>query len=234
MKRHTMRKIREVLRLKYELNRSQREIQASTGLSKGSVSDYLTRAFRAGLTWEIARDLSETEVEARLFERLGAAEPPSRATIDFNWVHQEMRKKGVTLQLLWSEYQEAVAISGNLRPYQYSQFCDLYGDWKGKLALVMRQTHRAGEKVFIDFSGKKPHFVDPSTGEVIEVERFVMVMGASNYTYAEATRSQSSGDFIAATVRGLEYFGCVPEVFVPDQLRSTECSLPTLLLPVSR
>ena len=215
-----MRKIREVLRLKYELDRTQREIEASTGLSKGSVNDYLGRASRAGLTWEIASELSEAEVEARLFQRIGQAEPPARSAIDFEWVHREMRKKGVTLQLLWVEYQEAVAASSGLRPYQYSQFCDLYADWKGKLALVMRQTHRAGEKAFIDFSGKKPVIVDPDTGEVTEVELFVMVMGASNYTYAEATRTQGSGDFIAATIRGLEYFGCVPEVLVPDQLRS--------------
>jgi transposase len=215
-----MRKIREVLRLRLELGRSHREIQASTGLSKGSVSDYLSRAVKAGVTWEIARELSDAEVESRLFTRVGAAEPVTRAAIDFDWVHREMRRKGVTLQLLWVEYQEAVAASTGSRPYQYSQFCDLYGGWKGKLALAMRQTHRAGEKAFIDFSGKKPTIVDPDTGEVIEVELFVMVMGASNYTYAEATRTQRSGDFIAATIRGFEYFGCVPQVAVPDQLRS--------------
>jgi len=228
-----MRKIREVLRLRLELGRSQREIQASTGLSKGSVSDYLGRAVKAGVTWEIARELSDAEVESRLFTRVGAAEPVARAAIDFDWVHREMRRKGVTLQLLWSEYQEAVAasaasaasatsaaVTSGQRPYQYSQFCDLYGGWKDKLALAMRQTHRAGEKAFIDFSGKKPAIVDPATGEVIEVELFVMVMGASNYTYAEATRTQGSGDFIAATIRGFEYFGGVPLVAVPDQLRS--------------
>lgn len=220
MQRHTMRKVREVLRLRLELGRSQREIQASTGLSKGSVSDYLSRAAKAGLTWEVARDLSDAEAEARLFTRVGAVEPLTRAPIDFDWVHREMRRKGVTLQLLWVEYQEAVAASTGLRPYQYSQFCDLYGTWKDKLALAMRQTHRAGEKAFIDFSGKKPAIVDPATGEVIEVELFVMVMGASNYTYAEATRTQTGGDFIAATIRGFEYFGGVPEVAVPDQLRS--------------
>ena len=220
MQRHTMRKIREVLRLKAECGRTQREIQASTGLSKGSVSDYLKRAAQAGMTWEIARNLSDAEVEARLFRRLGIAEPPSRVVIDFDWVHREMRRKGVTLRLLWLEYQEALAASPQGLAYQYSQFCDLYAGWKGKLALSMRQTHRAGEKAFIDFSGDQPTLVDPDTGEVIKVELFVMVMGASNYTYAEATRTQRSGDFIAATIRGFEYFGCVPEVIVPDQLRS--------------
>jgi len=215
-----MRKVREVLRLRLELGRSHREIGAATGLSKGSVSDYLSRAAAAGLTWDVACELGDAEVEALLFTRVGAAEPPSRAAIDFDWVHRELRRKGVTLQLLWIEYQEAIAASSGLRPYQYSQFCDLYGTWRGKLALAMRQTHRAGEKAFIDFSGKKPSLVDPTTGEMVEVELFVMVMGASNYTFAEATRTQSSADFIAATIRGFEYFGAVPEVAVPDQLRS--------------
>jgi transposase len=160
MRRHTMRKIREVLRLKAECGRTQREIQASTGLSKGSVADYLKRAAQAGMTWEIARELRDAE--ARLFERLGVAEPPSRAVIDFDWVHREMRRKGVTLRLLWLEYQEAIAANPHGLAYQYSQFCDLYASWKGKLALSMRQTHHAGEKAFIDFSGVQPTLIDPN------------------------------------------------------------------------
>jgi len=216
-----MRKVRAVLRLRYESSCSQREIQASTGLSKGSVSDYLKRARRAGVTWEVARELSDADVEARLFHAVGRSEPRGRVPIDFEWVHREMRRKGVTLQLLCVEYQEAAVQAGDGRlPYQYSQFCDLYGDWKSKLALTMRQTHRAGEKAFVDFSGAKPSFVDVETGELREVELFVMVLGASNYTYARATYTQSAVDFIDATVKGLEYFGAVPEILVPDQLRA--------------
>jgi transposase len=216
-----MRKVREVLRLKYERACSQRQIQASTGLSKGSVADYLKRAERAGLTWEVAREMSDAEVEARLFKLPGANEPPGRVPIDFNWVHRELKRVGVTLQILCVEYQEAIKRSGDSRlPYQYSQFCDLYSAWRSKIAPTMRQPHRAGEKGFLDYSGKKPRIVNPTTGEVIEAELFVMVLGASNYTFAEATMTQSAADFIDATVHGFEYFGCVPEIVVPDQLRA--------------
>jgi transposase len=216
-----MRKIREVLRLHYERGCSHREIQSSTGLSKGSVSDYLKRAREAGVTWEAASALDDAELEAKLFRAIGRCEPRRRVSIDFEWVHRELRRTGVTLQTLCIEYQEAARLCGGPQlAYQYSQFCDLYAAWKAKLAITMRQTHRAGEKAFIDFSGKKPHTVDRHTGDLIEVELFVMVLGASNYTYAESTMTQSAADFIDATVHAFEYFGCVPEIVVPDQLRA--------------
>jgi transposase len=107
-----------------------------------------------------------------------------------------------------------------LKPYEYSRFCDLYARWKKTLGLVMRQVFRAGEKVFIDYSGKRPRLVDPNRGEVTEVELFVAVLGASNYTFAEATRSQKLADFVGSTIRAFQYFGAVPEIVVPDQLRS--------------
>ncbi len=216
-----MRKVREVLRLKYACGLAQREIAASCAISKGSVSEYLARAHDAGLTWELAGSLSDTEVEARLFKQVGRNEPSARAPIDFEWVHRELRRAGVTLQLLWVEYQQAVATrSDGARPYQYSQFCDLYASWRSRLALSMRQTHRAGERAFVDYSGKTPQLVDADTGEVREVELFVMVLGASNYTYAEATPTQTLPDFLASHVRAFEYFGATPAVLVPDQLRS--------------
>jgi transposase len=219
--RHTMRKIREVLRLKNEQGCSQRQIQAATGLSKGSVTEYLRRTEKAGLTWPMAEALSEAELEARLFKQIGRNEPAGRTPIDFTWVHKDLRRTGVTLQQLCVEYQQgAVEANDGRRPYQYSQFCDLYHGWRAKLDVPMRQTHRAGEKAFIDYSGKKPSIVDPRTGEVIEVELFVMVLGASNFTYAEATMTQQLGDFVGSTIRGLEYFGAVPQMLVPDQLRS--------------
>jgi len=215
-----MRRIREVLRLRYECGLKQRLISASVGISKGSVSDYLARANAAGLTWAEASVLDEDEVERRLFAQIGHNEPPTRVPIDFDWVHREMRRTGVTLQLLWVEYRDAAARGHGGRAYQYSQFCDLYADFRAKVEVSMRQVHRAGEKAFLDYSGKKPTIVAPATGEVIEVELFVMVLGASNYTYAEATRTQQTADFIGSTVRGLEYFGRVPLILVPDQLRS--------------
>lgn len=216
-----MRKIREVLRLKDELSLSHRAISASTGISRSTVSEYVGRAERAGLTWEKAKELSDADVEARLFEQVGRNEPQKRASIDLRWVHQELRRPGVTLQRLWTEYQEGVA-SGppGYRPYQYSQFCDLYSEYRSKLLPSMRQVHPAGEKAFVDFSGKKPRVVDPATGQETEAELFVMVLGASNYTYAEATRSQKVEDFVGATVRGLAYFGAAPSILVPDQLKS--------------
>ena len=216
-----MRKVREVLRLRFEVGCSQREIQASTGLSKGSVSDYLKRAAACGVGWAEARSLSDADVEARLFRTVGRNEPAGRTPIDWSWVHVELRRPGVTLLLLCAEYQRAARERDDgTRPYQYSQFCDLYNAWRKTLAYSMRQVHRAGEKLFVDYSGKKPHVVDPKTGEVTEVELFVAVLGASNYTFAEATRSQKKDEFVASTIRALEYIGGVPELVVPDQLRS--------------
>ncbi len=215
-----MRKVREVLRLKH-LKLSERQIAAAVGIGHTTVGDYLKRAVQAGLAWEEAAGLSDAEVESRLFEQVGWNEPVARAPIDFAWVHMELRRAGVTLELLWAEYQQAVVDGGSgHKPFQYSRLCELYRVYARKLSPVMRQVHRAGEKAFIDFSGKRPRVVDPATGEATEVELFVMVLGASNYTYAEATRTQGLEDFVGATVRGLEYFGAVPEILVPDQLRS--------------
>ena len=216
-----MRKIREVLRLRYGLGKSQRLIAAAVAMAPSSVSDYLARAEAAGISLERAKDLTDAELESLLFKQVGCNEPRARAPIDFSWVHTELRRKGVTLQLLWTEYQEATKKGPDkLIPYQYSQFCDLYGAYRKKLAPSMRQVHRAGEKAFVDFSGTKPQIIDPWTGEVITVELYVMVLGASDYTYAEATRTTGLVDFVGATIRGFEYFGAVPEILVPDQLKA--------------
>ncbi len=216
-----MRKVREVLRLRYSVMLSEREIAGSVGIGKTTVGAYLERAKEAELGWEQAEGMSDTEVEARLFAQVGRNEPEARAPIDLGHVHLELRRAGVTLELLWAEYQQAVADGGTgQRPYQYSRFCELYRAYAKKLSPVMRQTHRAGEKAFLDYSGRKPRIVDPVTGEEKEVELFVMVLGASNYTYAEATLTQTLPDFVGATVRGLEYFGGVTEMLVPDQLKS--------------
>lgn len=207
--------------MKHEQGCTQRQIQASTGLSKGSVCEYLRRAKAAGIGWAEAKELTEPELEAKLFKNPARQAPVERSAVDFAWVHRELRRKDVTLQLLCVEYQQAaIAAKDGRRPYQYSQFCDLYQDWKAKLDMPMRQVHRAGEKAFVDYSGDKPTIVDPTTGEVIEVELYVAVLGASNYTFAEATLTQQLDDFVASTIRALEYFGGVPAMLVPDQLRS--------------
>jgi len=216
-----MRKIREVLRLRFECGRSHAEIAASAAMGETTVGDYLARARGAGLTWAEASAMTDTEVEAKLFrDAVGRNEPPARVPVDFAWVHRELSRVGVTLQTLWVEYREGASTTEGHRPYEYSRFCGLYARWRTKLAVSMRQVHRAGEKLFIDYSGKKLRVVDRATGEVTEVEIFVAVLGASNYTYAEATRSQKLPDFVASTVRTFEHFGCVPEIVVPDQLRS--------------
>lgn len=216
-----MRRIREVLRLKQSCKRTDREVSAATGLSKSSVSEYMRRATTAGVTWSAVASMTDTEVEALLFKHVGRNEPPTRAPIDFAWVRREMHRKGVTLQLLWTEYRDAVRQRGeDGQAYQYSQFCDLYADWRKKLPLVMRQEHRAGEKLFVDYSGLRPKLVEPETGVEREVELFVAVLGASNYTYAEATYTQSISCWLGAHVHAFEYFSCVPEVVVPDQLKS--------------
>jgi len=215
-----MRKVREVLRLKFECGRTHAEIAASTAIGETTVGDYLKRARACGLTWEEAWPLSDAEVQARLFRDGGRNEPPSRVPIDFAWVHRELSKPAVTLQTLWVEYGDGAMGQAPLRAYEYSRFCALYARWKKKLSVMMRQVHRAGEKVFIDYSGRKPHIVDPQTGEIHEVELFVAVLGASNYTYAEVTRTQKLADFVGSTIRSFEYFRDVPEVVVPDQLRS--------------
>jgi transposase len=216
-----MRKIREVLRLAEECGRSQREIASSLSVAVGTVHGHLKRAREAGLTWDAVQNLTDSEVEALLFRDGGRNEGARRAPIDYAHVHQELHKSTATLHLLWAEYQEAVAARGEgLKPYQYSQFCELYGAWRARLKPSMRRVHRAGEKAFLDYSGRKPRVFDRETGEAHEVELFVMVLGASNYTYAEATRTQKLRDFVGATIRGFEHFGGVPEVIVPDQLRS--------------
>lgn len=215
-----MRTIREVLRL-HQAAHSHRAISAATGLSKGSVHGYLQRATLAGLTWEMALDLDDAALEAKLFAAPERNVPRPRVPIDHAWVHREMRGVGVTLQLLWVEYREAsIHDPAGRKPYAYSQFCDLHARYREQIDVTMRQVHRAGEKLFVDYSGKKPVLHVRETGEVIEVELYVAVLGASNYTFAEATRTQTLPDFVGSTVRCFEYMDAVPQIVVPDQLRS--------------
>ena len=208
-----MRQIREILRLKHERGLRNRAIARALGVGVGTVSEYVSRVRQAGLCWPLPSELDDTALETRLFPR--PAPGQQRAAPDLVWVHQELKKTGVTLHLLWEEYRE-VHPDG----YGYSQFCELYRRFYRKLKPSMRQQHRAGEKTFIDFSGKRPHIVDPKTGEEIAVELFVAALGASGYTYAEATLTQTLPDWTGAHNRMLEYFGGSSEIWVPDQLKS--------------
>jgi transposase len=200
--------------LKYEAGLSHRAIARACSVGVGTVSLYVTRAREAGLAWPLPEEMDEAALEARLVRPPRSPTGP-RPQPDVARIHRELKRQGVTLHLLWVEYLE-----DHPEGYRYSQFCEIYRRWAKKLHPSMRQRHRAGEKVFVDYSGKKPHLVDRRTGEQIPVELFVGVLGASSYTYAEATQSQELPHWIASHTRMLEFFGGSPEIYVPDNLKS--------------
>jgi transposase len=210
-----MRKIREILRLSLGEGLSRRTTAAAAGLPYTTVSDHLARAAQAGLGWPLPDDMDDGQLEARLFAR---AEPPpsaSRPLPDWPTVHRELRRKGVTLQLLHIEYKEREPDG-----YQYTQFCRHYRAWQRHLDVVMRQEHRAGEKLFVDFAGQTIPITDPATGEIRPAQLFVAVLGASSYTYAEATPSQELPHWIAAHVHAFSFLGGASRLIVPDNLRA--------------
>jgi len=215
MEKLSMRKTREVLRLKFEFDLSDRQISKSTQVSRSAVSDYLRRFAVSGLSWPLPTELADADINARLFPPKPALPDALRPAPDWAVVNREMRRKGVTLFLLWQEYK-----AGNPEGFLYSWFCDHYREWTGKLDAVMRQEHLAGEKCFVDYCGQTMPVTDRHTGEIRQAQIFVGVMGASNYTYAEATFSQKLPDWIGSHIRMLEYFGAAPEILVPDNLKS--------------
>lgn len=210
-----MRKIKEVLRLKFEAGLSHERIAAAVGLSKGAVSSYVQRATQAGLSAPLSPDLDDVALEALLFP-LAPARATRYAAPDFALIHQELKRKGVTLTLLWEEYRAAHPE----RAYRYSQFCWHYGHFRESLKRSMRQVHRAGDKLFIDYSGHTLPVIDAASGEIRRAELFIAVLGASNYTYAEATWTQQQPDWIGSHIRAFEFLGCVPALLVPDNLKS--------------
>ncbi|MEZ5519269.1 MAG: IS21 family transposase [Gammaproteobacteria bacterium] len=214
-KRLSMRKIKEVLRLKWVSGLSNRKIAASCGIGRPTVSEYLRRAESAGLRWPLPDDLDEARLERLLFPPPPDLPAQQRGIPDWANIHGELKRPGVTLFLLWQEYRQA-----HPDGYQYSWFCEHYRAWQGKLDLVMRQDHRAGEKLFVDYAGQTVPVIDQTTGEVRQAQIFVAVLGASNYTYAEATWTQSLPDWIGSHVRTFRFLGGVPELVVPDNLRA--------------
>ena len=208
-----MRHIREILRLKWGLKRSHRDVARSLGISPGAVASVLSRAMAIGLTSAALEGLSDDALEQRLYgPKLAGG--LARPLPDPTWIHTELRRAGVTLELLHLEY-----LQQHQDGYRYSAFCRHYREWLGRQRLSMRQVHKAGDKLFVDYSGKKPEIVDPLTGVMRSVELFVAVLGASNYTYAEATETQRRADFIQSHGRTLEYLAGVPAAVVPDQLK---------------
>ena len=212
--RSSMRKIKDVLRLKFEANLSFRQIAASLKLSVGVISKYTNAAEAAGLSWPLPDGMDDATLEARLFPSVTPVR--EHAMPDCALIHQELKRKGVTLMLLWEEYQSSC--SG--QPYQYAQFCVHYRQYSSRLKLSMRQIHKVGEKLFVDYSGDGIGIVDPDTGEIRSTQILVAVLGASGYTFAEATFSQKLPDWIGSHVRAFEFFACVPEIVVPDNLKS--------------
>ena len=211
-----MRKIRDVLRLK-QSGRGHGEIARSCAVAHSTVLEYLRRAAAAGLSWPLPEPLSDAELELRLFPAQALKRDPAIPAPDCRYIYEELRghrKLNLTLTQLWVEYKER-------RPdgYQYTQYCEHYRRWLGKLDYVMRQEHRAGEKLFVDYADGLS-IVDPKTGELVATQLFVAVWGASNYTYAEASLTQELPSWIASHVRAFQHFGCSPRVLVPDNLKS--------------
>ena len=213
--RVSMRKIRDVLRLRWGHHLPQRTIGQSLRLSQAAVSQYLKRAERAGLGWPLPDELDDARLETLLFPPVPDVPVDQRPVPDWSAMHREMRRPNVTLALLWEEYR-STATDG----FGYSWFCDLYRDWVGRLKPTLRQVHTAGEKLFVDFAGHTMEVVDEATGEIRRAEIFVAVLGASSFLYAEATWTQTLADWVAAHVNALAAIGGAPRQIVCDNLRS--------------
>ena len=209
-----MRKIREVLRLKFEQNLSNRIISKSCQISRSTVADYVDKFQSSGLDWPLPESLCDEEFESLLFKT--RSEPAHRKSMpEMEYIHKELKKKGVTLQLLWYEYKQ-----NHPDGYQYSYFCDIYQKWAGRIDVSLRQQYKAGEKLFVDYAGQTVPIKNPETGEIIPAQIFIATFGASNYTYAEATLTQGLGDWIKSHTRSFDYFGGSPHILVPDNLKS--------------
>ncbi len=214
--RVTMRKLRETLRLRLQAGLSIRAISRSTKLSVGGVQKLLSRAATLGLTWPLPDDLDDTRL-TELFYPGAAPGGAARCEVpDWAAVHDELRRPHVTKRLVWEEYTERYPN----RAYSYSQFCDRYRHWLGRQHRTMRQTHTAGEKCFVDYGGDTVPIIDATTGEAKSAQLFVAVLGASDYTFAEATWTQTLPDWLGSHTRAMTYFGGVPAAIVPDNLRS--------------
>lgn len=209
-----MRNVREILRQKLELKRTHREIGKALGVSYGAVGSVAVRWKALGLAFADVAALTDDQLEQRLYgPRLPSTTP--RPMPDMLWLHRELKRAAMTLEVLHLEYLER-----HPDGYRYSRFCDYYKDWIAKQRLSMRQEHRAGEKLFIDYSGRKLAVVDAVSGELRGVEIYVAVLGASSYVYAEATWTQKLADFVGSTTRALEFIGGVPGALVIDNLKS--------------
>jgi transposase len=212
--RLSMRKVREVLRLKHAVGLSYRAISEATGVGKTVVGEYIRRAEVIGITWPVPEDVDDAMLERRLFADPGVPIVPAQA---FDWVvvQEELKRRGVTLLLLWQEYR-----ARHPQGYGYSRFCDLYGEWRRRISPTMRQTHVAGEKLFVDFAGGTIPVFDAASGQWRPAQIFIAALGASNYTFAQARWSQGLADWIGAHVGALTALGGVPKAVVCDNLKA--------------
>ena len=209
-----MRKIRDVLRLS-AAGLSKRQIAASLGHRPDRCRGVPAPGARGRYRWPLPDDLGDDALERRLYPAPAAAAKDWRSLPDWPAVHRELRRKGVTLQLVWEEYRAA-----HPDGYGRSRFCELYRAWEGRLSPTMRQTHVAGEKLFVDYAGTTIDIFDATTGEVHACQLFVAALGASSYTYAEATATQTLPDWIGSHTRAFAFFGGVPAMVVSDNLKS--------------
>ena len=216
----SMRKITEVLRLSQEQKLSIRAIARSCRVARSTVADYMGRARVAGLTWPLPEGMNEEKLEVLLFPVKEVGGNPERPPPDMAYIHDELKRpQHVTLQLLWEEYR-----GREPKGYSYSHYCQYYREWAGKLAVSLRQEHRAGDKLFVDYAGDTIPIHDSQTGQITFGHLFVAVMGCSNYTYAEITPTEQLSDWISAQVRTLEFLGGVPQVVVPDNTKAAVTS----------
>ena len=209
-----MRKIKEVLRLKWDQKLTNRQIAKSCSISHTTVREYHLRAELAGLSWPLDPKLDDTAIEHLLFPRCRKPGPNKRQMPNMKYFYQELKRKSVTLQLLWYEYKQS-----NPEGYQYSQFCNRYRQWAKKLDVTLRQEHRAGEKMFVDYAGQTVPIIDPCSGEIRKAHIFIAVLGASSYTYAQATLAEDLPSWIKAHIHAFEFFQGVTEIIVPDNLK---------------
>lgn len=214
--RVSMRKIRDILRLKHCAGLSIRQIARSLNLSVGVVSKYLAAATAAGLSWPLEEAFDDSALERLLAGQIASQSPKFFAEPDFPYIHLELKRKGVTRLLLWQEYAAAFP----LNHYRYTQFCVLYKEWRRALNPTMRQLHKAGEKMFVDYAGQTIPIIDTSSGLIHRAQIFVAVLGASNYSFAEATLTQTLPDWIGSHLRAFNFFGGVTELIVPDNIKS--------------
>lgn len=210
-----MRKIQEVCRLRLKMGLGINQIAGACNISTSTASAYVNKIEELLLSYEEISSLDEDAVHKLLFPEAAEMPVSDKATPDFEYLSKELKRKGVTLQLLYEEYRR-----DHPEGYSRSQFYEKYRNYAKKLDPVMRFNHKAGQKMFEDFSGDRPHYTDPLTGEKVETELFVSALGASSYIFACAVDDQKVENFIKSNIRAFEYYGGCPEYLVPDNLKS--------------